>query len=214
MIVAAHQTMLAPQGAPLPYDKAVEYIEINGDGAYIDTGVVPSSNPSAMIRAQYLGTGQTSAAAMPLFGVRNYAQPYKMFALWVQSSTLKLAANYNSRDTGWQTQTTNTTAFHDFVVSSTGATYDGTQFVSYSETLAGTGISCFVGAVRQANASDLVITRQVKLRIASFALYNGGVLAFDGIAVRKGTTGYLYDKVSKQLFGNAGTGAFVLGPDK
>jgi hypothetical protein len=31
--------------------------------------------------------------------------------------------------------------------------------------------------------------------------------------VRKGTVGYLYDRVSGKLFGNAGTGDFVLGPD-
>ena len=37
---------------------------------------------------------------------------------------------------------------------------------------------------------------------------------FEGIPVRVGQVGYLYDKVSGQLFGNAGTGDFVLGPDK
>lgn len=26
--------------------------------------------------------------------------------------------------------------------------------------------------------------------------------------------GYMYDRVSGELFGNAGTGAFVIGPDK
>ena len=34
------------------------------------------------------------------------------------------------------------------------------------------------------------------------------------IPVRKGTVGYLYDRVSGKLFYNAGTGDFVLGPDK
>ena len=206
--------MVAGVRKKLPYDKDIEYIEINGDGAFIDTGVTPQNSPSATIRAQYLGTGQSSAAAMPLFGVRNYTNPMKAMNFFVQSSTMKLAVNYSARDTGWQTQTTNKTAFHDFGVSSTGGTYDGTQFVSFSESVADTGISCLVGAVHQANVTESVITRQVKFRIASFALYNGGVLAFDGIAVRKGTVGYLYDKVSKRLFGNAGTGSFVLGPDK
>jgi hypothetical protein len=36
---------------------------------------------------------------------------------------------------------------------------------------------------------------------------------FEGIPVRVGQVGYLYDKVSGQLFGNAGTGDFVLGND-
>lgn len=38
-------------------------------------------------------------------------------------------------------------------------------------------------------------------------------LVLDLIPVRIGTTGYMYDKVSGQLFGNAGTGSFILGPD-
>ena len=39
------------------------------------------------------------------------------------------------------------------------------------------------------------------------------ILVFDGIPVRVGTVGYIYDRVSGQLFGNLGTGDFVLGPD-
>lgn len=33
------------------------------------------------------------------------------------------------------------------------------------------------------------------------------------IPVRVGNVGYMYDRVSRKLFGNAGTGAFVIGPD-
>lgn len=33
------------------------------------------------------------------------------------------------------------------------------------------------------------------------------------IPVRKGDVGYMYDLVSGQLFGNSGTGDFILGPD-
>lgn len=36
----------------------------------------------------------------------------------------------------------------------------------------------------------------------------------DFIPVRVGQVGYMYDRVSGQLFGNQGTGNFVLGPDK
>ena len=41
-----------------------------------------------------------------------------------------------------------------------------------------------------------------------------GTLVRDFVPVRKGTVGYLYDRVTRKLFGNAGTGDFVLGPDK
>lgn len=55
---------------------------------------------------------------------------------------------------------------------------------------------------------------QANARIYYCKLWNNGVLARDFIPVRVGTTGYMYDKVSKQLFGNAGTGDFILGNDK
>ena len=45
-------------------------------------------------------------------------------------------------------------------------------------------------------------------------IWKGGSLVRDYIPVRVGQVGYMYDKVSGQLFGNSGTGDFVLGPDK
>lgn len=52
-------------------------------------------------------------------------------------------------------------------------------------------------------------------KIGACKLYAGNehTLKYDLIPVRKGTVGYLYDRVSGKLFGNAGTGDFVLGPD-
>lgn len=46
-----------------------------------------------------------------------------------------------------------------------------------------------------------------------FTIYDNGILVRDLIPVRVGNIGYMYDKVSGQLFGNAGTGKFILGPD-
>jgi len=201
----------------LPYDAEVEYIEIGGDGAFIDTGVTPQNSPSATIRAQYLGTSQSSAQTTPLFGRRVFGGASKYFAFWVRSDTLKMAVNWGTYDTGWQSQTTDKTAFHDYALNSSGGYFDGTNFVSVASGGSigdWTGVPLGVGGVVQSGGASALETRGVKLRIASFALYNGGVLAFDGIAVRKGQVGYLYDKVSKQLFGNAGTGAFTIGPDK
>lgn len=51
-------------------------------------------------------------------------------------------------------------------------------------------------------------------RIYYFKLWNAGNLVRDLIPVVKDNVGYMYDKVSGQLFGNAGTGDFILGPDK
>ena len=53
----------------------------------------------------------------------------------------------------------------------------------------------------------------MKAKLYSAKYWQSGSLAFDGTPVRVGQTGYLFDRVSGQLFGNAGTGSFVLGPD-
>ena len=45
-------------------------------------------------------------------------------------------------------------------------------------------------------------------------IWQDNVLVRDFIPVRVGQVGYMYDKVSGQLFGNVGTGSFILGNDK
>ena len=51
-------------------------------------------------------------------------------------------------------------------------------------------------------------------RIYWLKLYDSnGVLSRDFVPIRFGSVGYMYDKVSGQLFGNAGTGDFILGND-
>ena len=52
-----------------------------------------------------------------------------------------------------------------------------------------------------------------KCRIKYAKFHKGSILVRDFIPVRKGTVGYLYDRVTGALFGNAGTGDFVIGPD-
>jgi len=44
-------------------------------------------------------------------------------------------------------------------------------------------------------------------------IYINNTLVRDFIPVRIGTTGYMFDKVTGKMFGNSGTGNFVLGPD-
>ena len=55
------------------------------------------------------------------------------------------------------------------------------------------------------------INRSVATRLYYCRFY--GTANLDLIPVRVGQVGYMYDRVSGQLFGNAGTGNFILGPD-
>ena len=54
----------------------------------------------------------------------------------------------------------------------------------------------------------------IKGRLYVLQIYQSGVLVRDFISVRVVDVGYLYDRVSGQLFGNSGTGAFIIGLDK
>lgn len=67
----------------------------------------------------------------------------------------------------------------------------------------------FIGAVNRGTASSF----PGRGLYYGFKMWNGDVLAGDFIPVRVGQVGYMYDKVSGQLFGNAGTGEFIIGPD-
>ena len=53
------------------------------------------------------------------------------------------------------------------------------------------------------------------LRIRYFKLWDrNDNLVRDMIPVRVGVTGYMYDRVTQKMFGNQGTGQFIIGPDK
>lgn len=53
------------------------------------------------------------------------------------------------------------------------------------------------------------------LRIRYFKLWDrNDNLVRDMIPVRVGVTGYMYDRVTQKMFGNKGTGQFIIGPDK
>ena len=81
---------------------------------------------------------------------------------------------------------------------------DGAKTITHTGFTACAYIVLFDGISVGTNAS----------RIYTCKLYDSSGLKYDLIPVRKGAVGYLYDKVSGQLFGNEGTGSFVLGADK
>ena len=51
------------------------------------------------------------------------------------------------------------------------------------------------------------------MKIKHFIYFRNNIPLRDFIPVRVGQVGYMYDRVSGTLFGNAGTGSFTLGPD-
>ena len=80
-------------------------------------------------------------------------------------------------------------------------TFNGTIISGYQ-------ILLFAYTLGNNNASGLC-----KANVHSFYIIMNNKKVFYGVPVRVGNVGYMYDKVSGQLFGNAGTGSFILGPD-
>lgn len=56
-------------------------------------------------------------------------------------------------------------------------------------------------------------TNYTYFKLYSFRIDKAGVTELDLIPVRVGAEGFMYDRVSGRLFGNAGTGRFIVGPD-
>lgn len=69
----------------------------------------------------------------------------------------------------------------------------------------GSSLSTYLFCV---NRNDSPYAR-TQMRLHSYSV-SGRI---DLIPVRVGTTGYMYDRISGQLFGNSGTGDFIVGPD-
>lgn len=185
----------------LPYDAELEYLESTGT-QWIDANFAGYTNGAEMdivfsidgsddyVNGFGNNQGKASTSAIAWFYVRASAR-----------NNLQYCVNYDSTNTSvYITKATQ----HHLIARFGGGTLDG---VAYTQS----------GASTQTHQDPFIIFPQssspVVVRLWSLKLKNNGVLVRDFIPVRKGTVGYLYDRVSGRLFGNAGTGDFVLGPD-
>lgn len=194
-----------PPGPVLPYDAEIEYLESTGT-QWIDTGVIPQFPDSLTYIARVSYPNTTTRQIMGrqgsfYFGVVN--------------------GKFQSGQGG--TTTTNVVVsanvFHDIEcnITSTTPSHNGT----YAYNVDGTSGSITITFQNQPTDGTIWIfcandanTLRGSNKISSFVIKRNGVTLRDFIPVRVGQVGMLYDRVSEQLYGNAGTGDFVLGADK
>lgn len=195
-------TVIVESGASqceLPYDTEIEYLESTGT-QYINTNI-------------YLNTSSFEIG-YNILGNRvkwGYTHQGNGAGTWiaVEASTAFFGSYNNGRVSITTDNTENVVTF----ASTSGITVNG---VSYSKTfqLGSDSIASrplyFFAMYDFRNGMDYDSSGKVK----SFYIKNNGVLVLDMIPVRVGQVGYMYDRVSGELFGNAGTGSFVLGADK
>lgn len=186
----------------LPYDAEVEYLESTA-GAYIDTGIKASGN--LYIKTYLVDYFSENNLGRWTFGGRN-AYNNKAFGLYINANTHKVDQAYYNTTTarnlyssypqscwvemkGGSLKIGNTT--HTFAAKTFTSSYN---FILFGLQNGASVISS--GGIRM--ATTYIDNSTVNLEL---------------IPVRVGQVGYMYDKVSGQLFGNAGTGSFVLGND-
>ena len=93
-----------------------------------------------------------------------------------------------------------------------GVTVNG-NFSGYNATQTVTEQSGYTITVFAGRNSVSSVTANLVGKIYVVQIWDDGVLVRDFIPVRVGNVGYMYDRVSGRLFGNAGTGAFGYGND-
>ena len=208
MIPAARESFAAARKR-LPYDAEVQYLQSSGT-QYIDTGFTPSANAGMMLDFAPIQRGGTTVVA----GSRTSGTNTRF---WVNpsvaiSSQPLMACGFGDVYT------------FDGVNYSLGVRYQvAVNYLAsgYAEflghhvslsTFAGNPWSVYLFAANVSGTATFAATSTA--RIYGAAISRGGILVRDFIPVRKGGVGYMYDRISGRLFGNAGTGAFTIGPDK
>ena len=207
MLINLRNALMA--GRRLPYDAEVEYLESTGT-QWIDTGVVATNNT----RVKIAFSDYTRAGAW-LFGAR---RAYKDSALGVYTIPsgnnvwFRAFGDFVSRDFTFSTVDLGVSTFDYDCGHFTGTrekvpiTVDATDTAS---AFTSSPYNIYLWTVNLAGTPGAVSSA----KMYATQIWQNGFLVRDFIPVRCGTTGYLYDRVSKRLFGNAGTGNFVLGPD-
>ena len=197
---------------PLPYDAEVEWIQ-NSSSCFINTGV-------AFKRIQKVSAKFTDAI---------YISPVMwgcgLFGVCEETNGNATGLKINSDGFVFR----NSRGGNDVIVSGTppfdiefsankttrrltanGVDYEYSMRADYSATFP-CGIFGFIDSESGITVKGSSTGRG---RCHYFILEGNGAEIMHLIPVRVGDVGYMYDRVSGQLFGNSGTGAFIIGPDK
>lgn len=217
-MIAARNSLLM-SGAKLPYDAEVEYLESTGT-QWIDTGVPICGG--MRVQTHFVPT-QTLTRAAAIFGAR-FGLPagagYAFFSDANSQPISEYAGQLVSQHAGFVKGT-------DFVIDKNKNvckwTENGTAYTLTHNEVTTTWITKLALFGRM--ASNNKIGALIHGQMYYLKLFVDDILVRDFIPVRVGngssTVGYMYDRANPTggplgngLYGNAGTGAFVIGPDK
>ena len=186
----------------LPYDAEVKYLESTGT-QYISTMMIPTR-----VHVGLKPIGQASPYnANAYFGVNNNGS--RTTGLFSETKDTLKAVNHNRNIVEFSALWGE---FHSVCFDRDTVSVDGetkalvTDFYHIDDGIKSFGLFDFPQRATNSNPKSAISYCKMWDREDN--------LMADFIPVRVGDVGYMYDRISGQLFGNAGTGAFVIGPDK
>ena len=203
---------------PIPANATrIRYLESTGT-QYIDTGIVPTIDMA--IEVSLDGWNPGASVTQYLFGVHDTTYKTNVYAfgkyaldqggyfrVFVNGSGT-MATNVGNTERGVGTMPVGYVR-----CDSSSVTIDSTTYPYTDPPSTPLGITRTMYLMQKNEAGSINASRNFVGRLKGCSILDGSTLVRSFIPVRIGQTGYLFDRVSGQLFGNAGTGDFVLGPD-
>jgi hypothetical protein len=185
-----------------PYDAEIEYLESTGT-EYIDTMETITYNSTDTVE-YIVNMAITSNASRQLNGDGAFVY------FGVNDSN-----KFEIHQVGVKTYDSN---YHNWYLFGQGnktiiGEIDGVRYNAGSTSANNRTYNIYLFAIG-GNVTSPSASFYIKQKLKNAIIKRNGEVVRDFIPVRIGQIGYLYDKVSGQLFGNAGTGDFILGPDK
>lgn len=178
-----------------PFDSRIEYLESTGT-QWINTQVTPTANTIMTIDMTITNNADVNNGLIESGKRFHIGKLSSKFHFGIAGSHIYGEVQDNNR--------------HILELNGNGtAKWDNTSYTVSSTPVSGITLKIHLfGRNTNGTTNNFIIGRMWSCKIVE-----DSVTILDLIPVRVGTVGYLYDKISRQLFGNAGTGEFVLGPD-
>lgn len=192
-----------------PYQR-VEYLEASEEGgfAYINTEHIPMIQDVTIITSIVINGYSNSTKYIPIIGdVTSGA--YSSYAI-VRSSDLNNAIQLYCGSTNSKTGSSVSIELGKIY---NIAMYGASQKFSCNEINGSLQPYYAVPSPYPIRLFGYNSVNRAYCKIYNFILRENNKSVLDMIPVRVGGEGFMYDRVSGKLFGNAGTGRFILGPD-
>ena len=197
--------------AKKPYDAEIEWLG-SDSSAYIDTDILPNNITKFEIEFSY----SEFTASGYIISAYNGEQTNDVRLLLTISNNNGMYYNCGLQAGASGVITIYKETFYKLRCEREGNTlklYNNDVFITTYSSRAGVQNQKSIVLFNRGKIGDYYTLRDIGAKIKTFKAYEGNNIVIDYKAVRVGQIGYMYDKVSGQLFGNSGTGNFILGPD-